>query len=448
MPRLFGTDGVRGIVNCELTGSLAQHIGSATAMVLSKNQQHKPLFLLANDSRLSADMLTEALTAGILSQGGTVMKLGVLPTPAVAYLVKTYQATAGIMISASHNPAEYNGIKIFDKNGLKLSDETEDEIEHLVKNPHLLQSAPPLEIGTVSLKKDGVRDYINHLKSTVSQDFSGLNIAIDCANGATSNIAETVFTELGAKVFPISNQPNGININRNCGSTHLQNLCRHTRQSGCDLGVAFDGDGDRVLCSDESGIPVDGDQILAILANHMKENESLNKNTAVCTVMSNYGLLLFGEKNDIQIEQTNVGDRYVLEKMLKSDYNLGGEQSGHIILLNHNSTGDGIQTALQIAEILKTKNCKMSQLSAMLEKLPQCLVNVQVKNETKEQVLQDEEVKELIETITVKLFRKGRVLVRPSGTEPLFRIMIEGENPKEIEQYAKDIAKLIEEKFQ
>lgn len=448
MPRLFGTDGVRGVANRDLTCSLAHQIGMATAMVLSKKQHKKPMFLIAKDPRLSGDMLTGAITSGLLCAGSDVILLGILPTPAVAHLIRVYQATAGIMISASHNPTEYNGIKLFDHEGFKLSDETEDEIEKLVKNPHLLQSADPLEIGTILPPKNGIRDYINHLKSTVSTDFSGLKIAIDCANGATSKIAETVFSELGAEVFPIANRPDGKNINKNCGSTHLKTICEHTVKSGCDIGISFDGDGDRVLCSDETGTPVDGDQILAILASHMKESGTLKKNTAVCTVMSNYALTLFGENNDILMKQTNVGDRYVLEKMLKSSYNLGGEQSGHIILLDYNTTGDGILTALQVVQILKTKHCKMSRLSGILEKLPQHLINVRVKNEQKASVLLDEEVLELIETITVKLFRTGRVLVRASGTEPLFRIMTEGENPKEIEAYANEIATLIEKKFQ
>ncbi len=446
MARLFGTDGVRGIANAELTCELAFQIGKAAAWILSRRQHH-PLFLVAKDSRLSGDMLESALTAGILSAGGNVLPLGVLPTPAVAYLVKKYSATAGVMISASHNPMEYNGIKIFDANGFKLKDQTEDEIEVLTKNPHQIKSAEGDKIGTVLPPKNPVRDYIDYVKSTVDCDCNGLKIALDCANGATATIAETIFKELGADVFPIANQPDGTNINKGCGSTYPQNICRHTLETGSELGISFDGDGDRVLFSDESGTPVDGDQILAILAQHMKKKGTLQQNTVVSTVMSNFGLSLFGEANGITIKQANVGDRYVLEKMLQSGYNLGGEQSGHIIMLEHNTTGDGILTALQIVNILQHTNAPLSSHSKLITKLPQVLINAKVKNENKDLVLKNEAILELVENVTIKLFRKGRVLVRPSGTEPLFRVMIEGENPDGIREYARKIAQLIEELY-
>lgn len=444
MARLFGTDGVRGIANAELTCELAFHIGKAAATVLS-GRQHQPIFLVAKDSRLSGDMLEAALTAGILSAGGNVIPLGVLPTPAVAYLVKKYNATAGVMISASHNPMEYNGIKIFNADGFKLKDQTEDQIEALTKNLSQMKTANGDKIGSVLPSKNAAQDYIDYVKSTVGCDFQGLKIALDCANGATAKIAETVFSELGATVFPIANQPNGTNINKNCGSTHPENICHHTIKTGANIGISFDGDGDRVLFSDESGNAVDGDQILAILALHMKQKGTLQQNTVVSTIMSNFGLTLFGEENNIAVKQANVGDRYVLEKMLQSGYNLGGEQSGHIIMLEHNTTGDGILTALQTVSILKHTNTPLSSLSGLITKLPQVLINAKVKNENKDLVLKNEAILELVENVTIKLFRKGRVLVRPSGTEPLFRVMIEGENPDEIQEYAQKIAQLIEE---
>lgn len=444
MARLFGTDGVRGIANQELTCELAFSIGKAAASVL-KSGQHRPLFLTATDSRKSGDMLEAALTSGILSSGGNVIPLGVLPTPAVAFLVRKYSATAGIMISASHNPMEYNGIKIFDANGFKLNDQTEDKIEQLTKHPEQLKSANPDEIGCILPKKDAARDYINYVKSTVDCTFEGITIALDCANGATATVAETVFSELGATVFATANHPDGTNINRCCGSTYLKNICQFTTTNHAHLGISFDGDGDRVLFSDESGAAVDGDQILAILAQNMKQRGILQQNTVVSTVMSNFGLSLFGEANGITVKQSNVGDRYVLEKMLQSGYNLGGEQSGHIIMLQHNTTGDGILTALQIVSIVKQQSTSLSSLATVISKLPQVLLNAKVKNENKELVLTNEAITELVENITIRLFRKGRVLVRPSGTEPVFRVMLEGENPDEIREYAKKIVFLIEE---
>ncbi|MBQ7951430.1 MAG: phosphoglucosamine mutase [Clostridia bacterium] len=447
MARLFGTDGIRGIANEELTPTLAYLVGKAATFVLSKEQSVQPLFFIAKDPRVSGDMLQSAITAGILSQGGSVIPAGVLPTPAVAHLLRSYHATAGIMISASHNPMEYNGIKIFDAKGFKLPDETEDEIEKIVRNPETLPNVTPDAIGTIFPAKNAERDYINFLKSTVNCNFKGLKIALDCANGATSSVAESVFSELGATIFPVSNQPDGKNINQNCGSTHPEHICHYTVKCGCDVGISFDGDGDRVLFSDELGNTVDGDQILAILSKNMQKNGTLQKNTAVSTVMSNFGLTLFGEANNINIVQANVGDRYVLEKMLKNGYNLGGEQSGHIIISDHNTTGDGILTALKTVEIMVSENKKMSELSKVFDKLPQVLVNARVQNKNKDLVLKDEAILELVENVSIRLFKKGRALVRPSGTEPLFHVMIEGENLAQIQQYADEIAQKIEEKY-
>lgn len=447
MGRLFGTDGVRGIANTELTCDLAYKIGRAGAYVLSKQSGEKPVILVGKDTRISGDMLEAALTAGILSSGGSVMSAGVIPTPAIAHLVRQYGTQAGVVISASHNPMEYNGIKFFNADGFKLKDEIEDEIERLVHDDSEIKIAVGDEVGVILPCPNAQQDYMNYAKSTVDCDFKDLKIAVDCANGATSRIGDAIFAELGAMVFAMANEPDGTNINKNCGSTHIKNICEYTKETGADIGIAFDGDGDRVLFSDEFGNEIDGDQVMAILGNYMKNNGSLKENTIVGTVMSNLGLTLFGEANDIAIKQASVGDRYVLEKMLKYGYNLGGEQSGHIIVLDYNTTGDGIVTALQVLKILKNTNSKLSDLAGIIKKLPQILVNTRVKNENKELVLKDEEVLELVENVNIKLFKKGRVLVRPSGTEPLFRVMLEGEDIEEITAYANEIAALIQQKY-
>ncbi len=445
MGRLFGTDGVRGIANRELTCDLAYKIGRGATFLMGEKAGNQPTLLVAKDTRISGDMLSSALIAGILSAGGNAISAGILPTPAVAYLVRKYQADAGVMISASHNPMEYNGIKFFSSDGFKLPDSWEDAIEAS------LSAEPPLptgeEIGRILSETKAQKDYADYLKSTVDCDFKDLKIALDCANGATSHLAESILSELGASVFPIANTPNGTNINQNCGSTHPSLICEHTVSSGADVGIAFDGDGDRVLFSDKFGNLVDGDQIMAILASHMKNLGTLKENTLVGTVMSNLGLSIFGKENGITVTQAKVGDKYVLEKMLKYGYNLGGEQSGHIILLDYNTTGDGILTALQILRIMKNTHSSLSQLASLIRKLPQVLVNATVKNENKDLVLNDEEISELLENINIRLFQKGRVLVRASGTEPLFRVMLEGENLAEITDYANRIAALIQTKY-
>lgn len=447
MGRLFGTDGVRGIANTELNCDLAYKIGRAGAFVLSKECGEKPIILVGKDTRISGDMLESALVAGILSSGGDVMLAGVVPTPAIAYLVRKYGVQAGVVISASHNPMEYNGIKFFNSQGFKLKDEIEDEIEKLVLDDSEIPVVTGSFVGKIIKCNTARQDYIDYAKSTIDCDFKGLKIAVDCANGATAGIGDTILSDLGAYVFSIATEPNGTNINDSCGSTYIKNVCEKTIETGSDIGIAFDGDGDRVLFSDECGNEIDGDQVMAILGKFMKSNGILKNNTIVGTVMSNLGLSIFGEENDIKIKQASVGDRYVLEKMLKNDFNLGGEQSGHIIMLDYNTTGDGIVTALQILKILKNTGTKLSQLSQIIKKLPQILVNTKVKNENKELVLKDEEILELVENVNIKLFKKGRVLVRASGTEPLFRVMIEGEDIDEITAYANEIAELIKEKY-
>lgn len=447
MGKLFGTDGVRGIANRDLTCQLSYKIGRAKGYVLKKNCSEKPLFLIAKDTRLSCDMIESALTAGILSQGANVMQLGVLPTPAVAYLVKHYGASAGVMISASHNPAEYNGIKFFDSKGLKLSDALETQIEELVREDSKISDSPPNQLGKILPINNPKKDYLTFLASTVSCDFKNLHLAIDCANGATVSLAEELFTGLGATVTMFSNQPDGLNINRDCGSTHLNQICHHTVKAYADLGISFDGDGDRVLLCDESGKPIDGDQILSILAHHMKSQGKLPKNTVVSTVMSNLALSLFGKENDITVKQTKVGDRYVLEEMLSFGYHLGGEQSGHIILRPESTTGDGLLTALKILEIMKQKNSTASQLASVMTPLPQILLNITVQPLKKEEVLADAEVQSLKASISHQLGNNGRILLRASGTEPVFRVMLEGKSAKEIGEYAHKMANLISQKF-
>lgn len=447
MARLFGTDGVRGIANTELDCELAYRIGKAGAYVLSRELGEKPVIIVGKDTRKSGDMLENALSSGIMSAGGSVMQAGVIPTPAVAYLVRKYGLQAGVVISASHNPMEYNGIKFFNAGGFKLPDEIEDEIEELVKNPEKIPSAYGEEVGTILPCISAQSDYIDFAKSTVDCDFKNLKIALDCAHGATSKIAAKIFSDLGAMIFETGSNPDGTNINKNCGSTYISNICEFTKNVGADIGIAFDGDGDRVLFSDEYGNEIDGDMVMAILGTYMKNNGTLKANTIVGTVMSNLGLSIFGEENGIEIKQASVGDRYVLEKMMKYGYNLGGEQSGHVIMLDYNTTGDGIVTALQVLRVLKNTFTKLSELSNVIKKLPQVLVNTRVENKNKELVLKDEEILELIENVNIKLFKKGRVLVRASGTEPLFRVMLEGEDIEEITAYANEIAGLISKKY-
>lgn len=445
MGKLFGTDGVRGVANAELTCDLAQNIGRAAAYVLTKATKHKPKILIGKDTRISGDMLEAALCAGLCSVGASVVSLGVIPTPAVAYLTGLYNADAGIVISASHNSAEFNGIKIFNSNGYKLSDELEEEIEQIIeKNMEKIAFPTGDAVGTVSRCDTAIRDYVEFAKSTIDCDLSGMKIAMDCANGASYKTAVKVIVELGAEAFVIHNHPNGTNINLNCGSTHTGGFSEYVKNINVDIGLSFDGDADRLLVIDENGKLIDGDKIMLICASYLKNKGLLVKNTLVTTVMTNLGLVLAAKDNGINIVQTKVGDRYVLEEMLKSGYVLGGEQSGHIIFLDHNTTGDGLISALQLLSILKNSGKKLSELASCFEALPQVTVNAKVMNEKKEQFKYDKVIKEEIAALEKEFSGNGRVLIRPSGTEPCVRVMLEGSDEALITKRANYLAKLIE----
>ncbi len=446
MSRIFGTDGVRGIANKDLTVALAYKLGRAGAHVLT-NGSHRPKILIGTDTRVSKDMLESALSSGIMSVGSEVMVIGVVPTPAVSYLVKKYNFDAGIMISASHNPAEYNGIKFFDSNGYKLQDEIEDKIQYFIEEAFDEIPYPTgHEVGKKVYSEDAILDYEEHLKSTIDVDLDGVKIALDCANGSAYRIAEEVFKSLKAKVYIMGNKPDGNNINLNCGSTDLKELQKFVVENECNVGFGYDGDADRCLCVDENGNIVNGDFIMAICSEYLKKIGELNKNTLVSTVMSNLGLLIGLNKLGIKIIYTKVGDRYVLEEMLKEGYSIGGEQSGHIIFLKYSNTGDGILTSLQLSKILKYTNSKLSKLANIIKEYPQVLVNIVVKEDKKNIYKEDKDILNKIKEVEDILLDKGRVLVRASGTEPLIRVMIEGENKEKIEEYAQMICKLIEEK--
>lgn len=448
MGRLFGTDGARGVANSELTCELAMKIGRAAAMVLTESCAHKPKVLIGMDTRASSHMLAAAIGAGLCSVGADVLIIDVVPTPAVAFLVKEYDYDAGVMISASHNPCEYNGIKIFQGNGYKLPDELENEIEEIILDETKL---PPVvlggDVGKISFSSKAVDDYIFHLAMTADGDFKGVKIALDCANGSASVTARALFTRLGAKCCIINETPNGTNINENCGSTHLEQLQKFVVENKCDIGFAFDGDADRLLVVDENGEVVDGDKIIAVCSKFMKENNKLKNNTAVVTVMSNMGFFKFCEKNGINCIKTKVGDRYVLEEMVKNGYVIGGEQSGHIIFLDYATTGDGQMSAIQVLNVLKHTGKKISELASEMQVYPQVLINVRVSNFGKARLEKDEEVQLAIREASEELGDTGRVLVRVSGTEPLVRVMLEGEDYNQIKSLAESIAKVIEERL-
>ena len=447
MSRMFGTDGVRGVANTELTAQTAYNLGRAGAYVLTEGA-HKPKILVAKDTRISGDMLEAALIAGILSVGAEAVVLGVVPTPAVAYLTRKYGADAGVMISASHNPVEYNGIKFFNDKGYKLSDALEDEIQRVIESGFEGVPSPTgVNIGREIIETAALDDYINFAKETISCDLKGLKVALDCANGASYKSSVKAFKELGADVVVINDNPDGTNINENCGSTHPEGLMEYVVKNGCDIGFAFDGDADRCLAVDEKGNLINGDFILMLCAKYLKETGKLNDDTLVVTVMSNLGLDIAAKREGINIVKTSVGDRYVLEEMIKDNYVLGGEQSGHVIFLNHNTTGDGLVTALQIAAIVKEKNTKLSELCTIMKELPQVLANATIPNEKKNLYLTDDEIQSEIKKIEEALNGVGRVLIRPSGTEPLVRVMLEGENQEEIDSMANGLAELIERKY-
>ncbi len=444
MGRLFGTDGARGVANTELSCELAMAIGRAAAMVLIENTRHRPTVVIGKDTRASSDMLEAALTAGLCSVGADVLPLGVLPTPAVAYLVNKYKADAGIMISASHNPCEYNGIKIFDGNGYKLPDTLEAAIEAIVLDGAQTPPTPVAgEVGRVLPQKPAVDDYVYHLLSTTDMDLRGMKIAVDCANGSASTTARKLFSALGADCVYINDQPDGENINQDCGSTHMEQLSELVKKMHYSAGVAFDGDADRCLAVDEKGNLVDGDKMMAIMALDMKENGQLPGDTLVVTVMSNLGLFRFCEDKNIHTVSTKVGDRYVLEEMRRMGYELGGEQSGHIILTHHATTGDGQLAAIQLLSILRRRGWKMSRAGALMERYPQVMVNVRADAAQKKQFNDSKTLQKAVKDADNGLGNDGRVLVRVSGTEPLVRIMVEGKDFDLINDIATDLANLI-----
>lgn len=444
MGRLFGTDGVRGVANSELTCEMAMNIGRAAAMVLTDDDRRHPRILIGKDTRKSSDMLEAAITAGLCSVGANVIQLGVVPTPAVAFLVGKYKADAGIVLTASHNPCEFNGIKIFSGDGYKLPDALEEQIEAIVLD-HVATPPTPVggDLGTVTTAPNVVRDYVDHVKSTVPFSLDGLRIAIDCANGASSRTAETLFTELGAECHMIANEPNGVNVNDKCGSTHMEGLMAYVKEHGLDAGVAFDGDADRCLAVDETGNLVDGDFVMAICAADMKSRGKLAKSTVVGTIMTNMGFNRFCDENGMKFSATKVGDRYVLEEMLLEGYNFGGEQSGHVIFLDFATTGDGQMTAAQLLSIMRRRQAKLSSLATIMQRYPQVMVNVTTSPEGKLRFYTDTEVKESIEKAKAALGNTGRIIVRPSGTEPLLRVMVEGENEEQISDLANQVADVL-----
>ena len=444
MGRLFGTDGVRGVANEELTPLLAMQLGQAGAYVLTRETNHKPTIMVGCDTRISGDMLANALMAGACSVGANAVYVGILPTPAVAYLTKKYKVDAGVVISASHNPVEFNGIKFFDGNGYKLPDALEDEIEALIKNNMEGVNFPTGSgVGKIKYRTDAREEYINHSIRSVNVDLSNLKIVVDCAEGASYYTSVEALKELGANVVAIHNNPDGTNINANCGSTHMEELCARVVYEKANLGLAFDGDADRMLAVDENGKLVDGDQVMSIIGNYMKDRGTLKQNTIVVTVMSNLGMTLMAKEHGINLEQTKVGDRYVLEHMKEHDYNLGGEQSGHIIFLDRNTTGDGLLSALLLLQVVVDTGKPLSELASIMEVLPQALVNAKVPNHKKEHYMEYPEVAAAIAEIEKKFAGEGRVLIRPSGTEPMVRVMIEGKDQKLIDEEAHRLADLI-----
>lgn len=445
MGRLFGTDGVRGVANEELTPVLAMQLGQAGAYVLTKEKEHKPTIMVGCDTRISSDMLANALMAGACSVGANCVYVGVLPTPAIAYLTRKYKVDAGVVISASHNPVEFNGIKFFDGNGYKLPDELEDEIEALIHNGMTDVKFPTgASVGKIKYRTDAREEYINHSIKAVNVDLRGLKIVVDCAEGASFYTSIEALKELGGEVVAIHNNPDGTNINANCGSTHMEELQARVVYEKADVGLAFDGDADRLLAVDELGNIVDGDQIMAIVGNHMKNQGKLKGNRIIATVMSNLGFFLMGERNNIEIQQTKVGDRYVLERMREIGASLGGEQSGHIIFLDENTTGDGLLSALHLLQVMVETKESLSELSKIMEVMPQALVNAKVPNHKKENYMDYPEIAEAIAKLDERFAGEGRVLIRPSGTEPKVRVMIEGKDKKQIDAEAKKLAELIQ----
>ncbi len=445
MSTLFGTDGVRGEVNKELTAEIAYQLGKASVIKIEEKLGKKPKVVVGKDTRISCDMLESALIAGMCSVGAKVYTLGIVPTPCVAYITKVGEYDAGIMISASHNPFYDNGIKFFNEKGYKLSDDLEESIEKLIlRGFDNLKKPTGKDIGYVTKVETALKDYENFLMSTLKEkSFNGLKVVVDCANGATYKIARELFNNLDIEAEIIFDKPNGVNINDNCGSTHMNKLTSRVKESKADLGIAFDGDGDRCLLVDEKGKMVDGDEIMSIIGNRLLKEKSLKENTIVATVMSNLGLFVMGEKLGINIVKTKVGDRYVLEEMLENGYNFGGEQSGHIIFLDYNTTGDGMLTSLQILESIKKSGKSLSELNSYMKIMPQILINVPVLKEHKYSYEKNKVIVSEINKLSDKYSSSGRVLIRPSGTENLIRVMIEGENLEVITEDAKFLSNII-----
>ena len=453
MRKYFGTDGIRRIANTELTPELVYKVAKAGAYVLSKHTDHTPTILIGRDTRISGTLIESAMTAGFLSYGAKVKLLGVIPTPAVAYLTRKLKADASVVISASHNTFEFNGIKFFSNKGMKIPDSLEEEIEEVMDSGKLEElTAKNEKIGTAEYCFDLINEYIyffrkhfdDSMEKNLKDDFV---VGIDTANGATSVVAEKVFKDLGINYRIINNTPDGININENCGSTHLDNLKKFVVENKLSLGIAYDGDGDRCLAIDEKGNEIDGDKLLAIISSSLRKKGALSKDTIVATIMSNLGLNKYVENNGLQLVQTKVGDRYVLEEMLKEGYNLGGEQSGHVILLDYNPTGDGILTSLMLIQTILEENKTASKLASMIKLYPQVLINAKVNADKKYDYEKDEDIKKAIEDVEKEFAGNGRVVIRPSGTEPLVRVMIEGEDQDYITKRAKEIADLIEKKL-
>ena len=444
MARMFGTDGVRGVAGSELTIELATKLGQAGAYVLTKEQEHQATIIVGCDTRISGGMLASALMAGICSVGANAIFVGVMPTPAIAYLTRKHKVDAGVVISASHNPMEFNGIKFFNGDGYKLSDALEDEIEELIKN-NMKDVVLPIGsgVGKIDYRFDLVDQYVRLMKKCVPLDLSGLKIVVDCAEGASYYTSVKTLKDLGANLVAIHTEPDGTNINANCGSTHMDELKARVVYEKADIGLAFDGDADRMLAVDEKGELVDGDQVMAICGLHMKQKGQLKKDTIVVTVMSNLGLDIMAKKEGLKLEKTKVGDRYVLENMMENGYNIGGEQSGHIIFLDDNTTGDGLLSALHLLKVLVETKKPLSELASVMEVLPQALVNAKVPNHKKESYMEYPEIADAIAVLEKKFNGEGRVLIRPSGTEPLVRVMIEGKDQKVIDEEAKKLAELI-----
>lgn len=452
MNKLFGTDGVRGVANTELTNEITYKLGKFGAHVITQKKNddtnNNAKIIIGKDTRVSGDMLESALISGILAAGCDVIKVGVVPTPAIAYLIKHLEVDAGVMISASHNPVEFNGIKFFNNKGLKLSKAVENEIEDYILNNKELEHVPSgTEIGRKTRIFKGINLYSDFIKNSITSSFEGLKIAVDCANGAASEVAPLALKNLGAEVIAIHNTPTGYNINDQCGSTHPEELRKLVKKENADIGLAFDGDADRLIAVDEKGEIVDGDMIMAICGNHLNQKGKLNKGTIVSTVMSNIGFDIALKNNNLKSVKTQVGDKYVLEEMIKNNYSLGGEQSGHIIYLDYNTTGDGLLSGVQLINVMVEQKKKLSELKQIMTKYPQILKNAKVSNKTKHNFDKDPVIIEEIKKVEDHFHGEGRVLVRASGTEPLVRVMIEGKEKSKLEKYSQELVTLIEKQL-